>query len=207
MAILHGQAHVNPILGEHLQQSVGNLIWALLNDKETGVIFPSGEPYLSRLIDEVQALNTQIPDAELHCGISAPVIRHYNEGWADGYHYGIKYWEIWNEPDNGDPGHNQMWMGTAEQFYELYDVAAKHLKACFGDSIKVGGYGCSGLYGLYYHPEKCGINVKKRDPDERYVKDTYRIEFFNGFWIIFKRTVLLSTFSRITVMPMQKKPL
>ena len=26
------------------------------------------------------------------------VIRHYNEGWANGYKYGIKYWEIWNEP-------------------------------------------------------------------------------------------------------------
>jgi len=75
VAILHGAAQVNPILGGHLQQAVGDLVWALLNDKETGVIFPSGEPYLSRLIDEVQALNTQIPDAELHCGISSPVIR------------------------------------------------------------------------------------------------------------------------------------
>ena len=27
------------------------------------------------------------------------IIRHYNEGWADGFKYGIKYWEIWNEPD------------------------------------------------------------------------------------------------------------
>ena len=29
------------------------------------------------------------------------IIRHYNEGWADGFHYGIEYWEIWNEPDLG----------------------------------------------------------------------------------------------------------
>ena len=27
------------------------------------------------------------------------VIKHYNSGWANGYHYNIKYWEIWNEPD------------------------------------------------------------------------------------------------------------
>ena len=27
------------------------------------------------------------------------VIRHYNEGWADGLYLGIKYWEIWNEAD------------------------------------------------------------------------------------------------------------
>ncbi|MBQ1223318.1 MAG: hypothetical protein IIX84_03435, partial [Oscillospiraceae bacterium] len=27
------------------------------------------------------------------------IIRHYNEGWADGYKLNIKYWEIWNEAD------------------------------------------------------------------------------------------------------------
>ena len=109
------------------------------------------------------------------------IIRHYNEGWANGFHYDIEYWEIWNEPDNGEPGRNQMWIGTNEQFYELYDVAAKHLKACFGDKIKIGGYGSSGLYGLYYHPDKYGVNVPKREPDERYVRDTHRLNFFNGF--------------------------
>ena len=111
------------------------------------------------------------------------IIRHYNEGWADGFFFGIQYWEIWNEPENGPaiPGKNQMWTGTAEEFYRLYDVTAKHLKACFGDAIKVGGYGASGLYGLYYHPEKYGVNVPKREPDERYETDIYRVEFFNGF--------------------------
>ena len=47
------------------------------------------------------------------------VVRHYNEGWADGYHYGIEYWEIWNEADNGIKGKNQMWTGTFEQYCEL----------------------------------------------------------------------------------------
>ena len=28
------------------------------------------------------------------------IIMHYNEGWADGFDYNIKYWEIWNEPEN-----------------------------------------------------------------------------------------------------------
>ena len=109
------------------------------------------------------------------------VIRHYNEGWANGFTYGIEYWEIWNEPENNIPQKNQMWTGTAEQFYELYDVTAKHLKSCFGDTIKVGGYGASGLYGLYYHPEKYGIDVPAREKDERYEGDIYRVEFFLGF--------------------------
>ena len=62
------------------------------------------------------------------------IIRHYNEGWAEGFHYGIRYWEIWNEADIGDP----MWTGTAEQFYELYKVASRHLKKCFPD-LMIGG--------------------------------------------------------------------
>ena len=57
------------------------------------------------------------------------IIRHYNEGWADGFHYGIEYWEIWNEPENHpDPEQNPMWRGTKEQLFELYAVPAKHLK-------------------------------------------------------------------------------
>ena len=62
------------------------------------------------------------------------IIRHYNEGWADGFHYNIKYWEIWNEPDIGDP----MWTGTNEQFFELYKIASLHLKKCFPD-LMIGG--------------------------------------------------------------------
>jgi len=109
------------------------------------------------------------------------VIRHYNEGWADGFKYGIEYWEIWNEPENGVKGENQMWTGTAEQFYELYDVTAKHLKSCFKDTIKIGGYGACGFYGIYYDPQKYGVNVPKKEIDERYEKDTYRVEFLFGF--------------------------
>ena len=110
------------------------------------------------------------------------VIRHYNEGWANGFHYGIEYWEIWNEPDNGHTVEtNQMWTGTAQQYYELYDVTAKHLKACFGDTIKVGGYGASGMNGLFYHPEKYGLDIPAKDIDWRYEKDTYRVDFFLGF--------------------------
>lgn len=67
------------------------------------------------------------------------IIRHYTEGWADGFNYDIEYWEIWNEPDcrNGD-GSNPCWQGTEEQFIDLYEIAAKHLKACF-PNLKIGG--------------------------------------------------------------------
>lgn len=75
------------------------------------------------------------------------VIRHYTQGWADGYRYPIRYWEIWNEPDNSPTiPENQMWWGTEEQYFELYDVTAKHLKKVFPD-LRIGGYASCGFYG------------------------------------------------------------
>ena len=67
------------------------------------------------------------------------IIRHYNEGWADGFHYNIRYWEIWNEPDcrNAD-GSNPCWQGTPEQFTDLFVITVRHLKTCFPD-LKIGG--------------------------------------------------------------------
>ena len=73
------------------------------------------------------------------------IIRHYNEGWADGFHMGIEYWEIWNEPE-GAPGTSPNWGGTEREFFELYRITANHLKKCFGEKIKVGGYASTGFY-------------------------------------------------------------
>ena len=86
-------------------------------------------------------------DSKKWARICEHIVRHYNEGWADGFEYNIKYWEIWNEPDNGvDNSQNMMWRGTKEEYFELYRVTSKHLRACFGNSIKIGGYGHSGFY-------------------------------------------------------------
>ncbi len=67
------------------------------------------------------------------------IIRHYTEGWANGFEYDIEYWEIWNEADckNAD-GSNPCWQGTDDQFIEFYSVAATYLKACF-PHLKIGG--------------------------------------------------------------------
>jgi hypothetical protein len=66
------------------------------------------------------------------------IIKHYNHGWADGFQYDIRYWEIWNEPDHGGDG-TCMWSGTAAQYYDLYKVAARAIKA-FDPTLKVGGF-------------------------------------------------------------------
>lgn len=76
-------------------------------------------------------------DFEKWARICEHIIRHYTEGWANGFHWHITYWEIWNEADLGE---DNTWLGTPEQFYELYTVSARHLKACF-PHLKIGGCG------------------------------------------------------------------
>ncbi len=111
------------------------------------------------------------------------IIRHYREGWADGFNYDITYWEIWNEPDFEPlPEKNMMWRGTPEELYRLYAVSAKHLKSCFGDSIKVGGYASCGFYGIFADPEKYGMDVEKRtDGWTQDPSHVYHIDFFRDF--------------------------
>jgi len=80
------------------------------------------------------------PDFKKWAIICEQVIRHYTEGWANGYHLDIEYWEIWNEPDldTDDSTNKRTWGGTKAQFFDLYEIAAKHLKACF-PHLKIGG--------------------------------------------------------------------
>ena len=68
------------------------------------------------------------------------IIRHYTEGWANGFFYDIEYWEIWNEADldPDDCTHKRTWGGTEAEYFELYDIAATHLKKCF-PNLKIGG--------------------------------------------------------------------
>ena len=68
------------------------------------------------------------------------IIRHYNQGWANGFYMDIEYWEIWNEPEG-----RAQWRGSYEEFYELYTVTATHLKKCF-PNLKIGGYSAVGFY-------------------------------------------------------------
>jgi len=67
------------------------------------------------------------------------IIRHYTEGWADGLHLDIEYWEIWNEPD----GYGGCWGGTMEEFFRFYHIAATHLKTEF-PHLKIGGPALAG---------------------------------------------------------------
>ncbi len=99
----------------------------------------------------IKKYGTLVPkDFQKWAVVCEHIIRHYNEGWADGYNWNIKYWEIWNEPnlDADDAANKRNWSGTGQQFYEFYDVTSRYLKKCFPD-LKIGGIG-SALTGTTY---------------------------------------------------------
>ena len=74
------------------------------------------------------------------------VIRHYTEGWAEGFKMKIDYWEIWNEPDNNpDDNRNPMFRGPFSEYIRLYGAVAPYLKGKF-PHLKIGGYGSCGFY-------------------------------------------------------------
>ena len=114
--------------------------------------------------------NTAIPeDFEKVAEIFAGTIRHYNNGWANGHKWGIKYWEIWNEPD----GRNNMWClpdgdegvgatkdeRAADQkvrdrkrmdlFAKFFVTCLKRIKSEFPD-VKVGGPALCGMKPAYF---------------------------------------------------------
>lgn len=73
-------------------------------------------------------------DAGKWAQICIGIISHYNDGWANGRHDNIRYWEIWNEPENRP----NCWSGTDEDYFKLYAVASKAIKARFPE-IRIGG--------------------------------------------------------------------
>ena len=68
------------------------------------------------------------------------IIRHYTEGWANGFKWKITRWEIWNEPEGHEtPETNCMWRAPFSEYCKFYEVASKHLKAKF-PHLMIGGY-------------------------------------------------------------------
>jgi xylan 1,4-beta-xylosidase len=77
--------------------------------------------------------NTPPSDFDKFALVAQHIVKHYNQGWANGFYYDIGYWEIWNEPDL-----TPFWTGTAAQYYSLYEKVAAAVKAVDA-TLKVGG--------------------------------------------------------------------
>ncbi|MBP3495772.1 MAG: hypothetical protein J6K52_06135 [Clostridia bacterium] len=95
----------------------------------------------SKIEHEIKKYGTIMPkDFQKWAEICEHIIRHYTEGWANGYKYDIEYWEIWNEPDIDPDGatNKKCWSGTEADYIRFYIVSSRHLKACF-PHLKIGG--------------------------------------------------------------------
>lgn len=116
----------------------------VLTDSYLSNIKEAGSEIFYRLgtkIEHIRKKYGTIPPADFNkwAIVCEHIIRHYNEGWGNGFQFGITYWEIWNEADgialNGDTPN---WAGTPEEYYDLYIIAATHLKKKF-PHLKIGG--------------------------------------------------------------------
>ena len=72
-------------------------------------------------------------DPDKYAQIARHIVLHYNQGWNRGFHYGLRYWEVWNEPD-----FRVFWTGTPQQYYELYEKVARAIKAADPEAL-IGG--------------------------------------------------------------------
>jgi hypothetical protein len=102
-------------------------------------ILATGSRLVYRLGESIEHTRTKYrvhppADPAKWAAIALGIIRHYNEGWAGGHRYDIRYWEIWNEPENRPA----MWTGTDEDYFRLYGAAAGAIKERF-PHLKVGG--------------------------------------------------------------------
>jgi len=68
------------------------------------------------------------------------IIKHYNDGWNNGFNYNMDYFEIWNEPDLP-----QFWRGTVQEYIALYRKASRAIKQ-YDPTLKVGGPALSNVF-------------------------------------------------------------
>ncbi|MBR7155287.1 MAG: hypothetical protein IKD22_00485 [Lentisphaeria bacterium] len=155
---LHDAPHTNSGMRlVDIHQIFGN--WNADPEDPDNYYFEQTDEYIRRMVEDGTPIMYRLgisiehclphyytrPPADFHkwANICLHIIRHYNEGWANGMHANIQYWEIWNEPDDCRcfaPNPSHMWGGTAEEFFELYRVAATAIKAEF-PALKIGGAG------------------------------------------------------------------
>lgn len=98
--------------------------------------------------------------------ICIQILKHYNDGWANGFHYGIKLCEIWNEADLYN-----YWPGEYDEYIKFYCIAAKLMKE-YDPTLKIG---CSGFAG--------GIPIKPSESAPDNIKENYRkrYDFFHNY--------------------------
>ena len=93
-------------------------------------------------------------DNEKWADICCHIIRHYNEGWADGFRWNVKRWSVWEEPDTNP----QLLTGSPCPFKDiylpLYATTALRVKKEF-PQLKVGGPQGGGVRNMKLFVDYC----------------------------------------------------
>jgi hypothetical protein len=104
-------------------------------DKLIASIKSGGAEPLFRLGGSVGGAPDPPADQDKWAQIARHIVLHYNVGWAKGFRYGIRYWEVWNAPDS-----KAFWSGSPEEYYSLYEKTARAIESA-DPSALVGGPG------------------------------------------------------------------
>jgi hypothetical protein len=103
------------------------------SDKYVDAAMRAGARIIYRLGESRDLLGAEsvslMSDIDALARVCVNVIRHYNDGWASGRHYAIKYFEILNCPSEKE---------TASHTFELYRRLANAIRL-YDEEIKVGG--------------------------------------------------------------------
>ena len=112
---LHDAPHTNTGMRlVDVHQIFGN--WNADPENPDNYYFDQTDEYIRRMVEDGTPIMYRLgisiehcdphfytkPPADFHkwANICLHIIRHYTEGWANGMHANIQYWEIWNEPDD-----------------------------------------------------------------------------------------------------------
>ncbi|WP_206243557.1 GH39 family glycosyl hydrolase [Novosphingobium terrae] len=112
-------------------------------------------------------------DYKKYAKVLEHILRHYNQGWDNGYHMNLKVFEIWNEPDMSKASTTmggRFWTGTPQQFYELYGVIDQTVRKVVPDAV-VGG------------PGQVGNGSDYRSDFFKYLKQhQIKLDFYSFHW-------------------------
>ncbi len=108
------------------------------NDAYLQQVIDAGTQVIFRLGESIEVGKRKFrvkppADPEKWARICLNIVRHYNEGWADGFHWNIRDWAVWEEPNNPN-----LWAGEFQEYLRLYAVTAKMFKKHF-PALRIGG--------------------------------------------------------------------
>ncbi len=100
------------------------------------------------------------PDYEKWGRIVIQILRHYNDGWANGFHYNLKLCEIWNEADLYN-----YWRGERSEYTKFYCTVSKMIKE-YDPTLRIG---CSGFaFGIPCKPAENATEAVKKNYADKY---------------------------------------